>query len=175
MADCNVVNLDLCVRRGDKKDLVFTIPNVNLLTGTPKIYFTAKENKSLTSARYIDKSNQVAGEMTVSFNSPDTEITIHLVPEDTQDLQVNSLVCDLQVDSLLDAENIVTYADGTLAIEFDVRTEFDNYDLPDVPVTFQQIDASDFKADEMLIVGLVEGQRTMIPITIADLKTKLGI
>lgn len=175
MADCTVVSIDECVRRGDSKELTITIPNRDLTSPAVDIYFTGKEDRTLTSGRYIDLNNGTGGGLTVAFSSPDSIITVSLVPEDTQDITFDTLQVDVQVDNPLDAEDIETVADGTLTIVKDVRTEFDNYDLPVDPVVFQQVDASDFEVNSLMWVQEVGGERTMVEITIAELKTELGI
>jgi len=173
MADCTVVSIDECIRRGDAKSFDVTIPNMDLTSSD--VFFTGKQNRELESGRYIDLSNAAGGRLTVVFNSPDTVITVELIPEDTEDITFETLQVDIQADNPLDAEDILTVADGTLAVIEDVRTPFDNYDLPVTPVTFQQVDASAFEVDSLMWVQEVDGQRTMVELTIDDLKTELGI
>ncbi|MBU1095844.1 MAG: hypothetical protein KKB34_05120 [Bacteroidetes bacterium] len=130
----------------------------------------------MTDARQIDLSNQEVNQLELSYDAQanETEVVIPLLPEHTSDLTVTTLEIDIQsVNSL--SSDIVTPASGQLHVNFDVRTEFDNYDLPTEPVTFQQVDASDFKVDSLIWVQEVNGIRTMKEITIAELKTELGI
>lgn len=171
MADCTIVSIDECVKRGDTKSFDIIIPGKDLTTSD--VFFTGKQNRNLDSGRYIDLSNAAGGRLGVVFNSPDTTITVELIPEDTQDITFDTLQVDIQVDDPLDDEDIITVADGTLSIISDVRTPFDNFPLPDTAVTYQQVDAEDFETNEMMIVGEVNSVKFMLPITLVELKALL--
>ena len=174
---CTVVAISQCLERGDSDSFDIIIPNRDL-TGAPNttIWFTAKQNKTLTTQREISRSNKdITYPLVIAYNNPDTTITVPIIPADTQDLQVTSLVAGVQLNNDLDSDDIETLADGTLTIQFDVRTIFDEYPLPDTASTYQQVDASDFEVDSLMWVQEVNGIRVMEEITIAELKTELGI
>ena len=182
---CEIVTIERCLRRGDSVEVtdqnafVVKIPGRDLTTlVNSTIWFTAKKNNTPTTAREISRSNkQSEYPLVITLNGSDTDITIPIIPEDTQDLQVApvNLPCDIQISNDLDTDDVETIAIGELEIQPDVRTIFDDYDLTEVETTFQQVNASDFEVDEMLIVANVDGVRTMVPITIDELKILLGI
>lgn len=178
MAGCNVVQIAESFRRGDSYSFDIVIEGGSSVWGVNTIfYFTAKQNRQLTSPRYISKSSETNGGLTVVKDTPTgkTTITVEILPEDTQDLQFDLLECDIEAQDSVDSEFIETPASGQLSICYDVRTEFDGYDLPDIPVEFQQVDASDFQVNSLMWVQTVGGKRTMVEITIDELKTVLGI
>jgi len=169
-----VITLDFNIRRGDSATFEAVIDGKH---DDRLVYFTAKRDRELTTARLIDKSNQQPGELTTVYDggNDETTVTIPIVPEDTQDLTVELIQIDIESVNALDSTDVETPANGTMSIEFDVRTEFDGCDLPSEPVTFQQIDASDFQVDSLMWVQDVDGVRTMVELTIDELKTELGI
>lgn len=171
--DAAVVLLDESIHRGDTQPFTIVLPARNL-TGR-RVYFTGKENRNIQSPRYIDKSSDEPSELSFSYADPDTTVIVYLTPEDTEDIQFELLQIDIESVDQFDIDNVETEASGTMAIVFDVRTEFDNYNLPDEPVTFQQVDASDFEVDSLIHVQEVNGVRTMVKVTIDELKIILGI
>lgn len=174
---CIVTTIDQCLRRGASDSFEILVVGQDLTADANKsVWFTAKQNKNLTTAREISRSNKDASYPLVLLKiGSDTKVTVPIIPEDTQDLQVASLVAGVEYKSDINPDDKIVVADGTLSIEFDVRTPFDNYDLPDDAVTFQQVDASDFEIDSLMKVELVNGVRTMVEYTLDDLKTDLGL
>jgi len=171
--DATVQVLDLSIHRGDKETFVIKLLGMDL-TGR-KVYFTGKQNRSLESPRYIDKSSDEASELTSVLNGSDTDVTIYLNPSDTEDIQFELLQIDIESVDQFDIDNVETEASGTMGIVYDVRTDYDNYNLPDEPVTFQQVDASNFEVNSLMHVQEVSGVRTMVEVTIDELKNILGI
>jgi len=138
------------------------------------VYLTAKANRKLESGRLIS-IDSTTSDLTLEYNGTNTNVTVKLVPDNTKDLQITTLEVDIESVNASDAEDVVMPASGTFTIINDVRTEFDGYNLPDEKVTFQQLDASDFEVDSLMWVQDVGGIKTMVEITIAELKTELGI
>ena len=78
---CTVVAISQCLERGDSDSFDIIIPNRDL-TGAPNttIWFTAKQNKTLTTQREISRSNKdITYPLVIAYNNPDTTITVPII------------------------------------------------------------------------------------------------
>lgn len=108
------------IRRGDETDIVFYLDGDY---STDVFSFVVKADKSLTTARQIEKHSSDATELERLYNSTldRTEITIHILQADTQGLSVSDYYYDLFNDT--DNE---TPIHGRFWILADVQTPTDN-------------------------------------------------
>jgi hypothetical protein len=112
------------IKRGDDVDLVFTISGDY---SQKSMVFVAKRLKTLTSARVLEKSNDILGldndEMEVSYNATTLKstITVHLLEANTQSSEDEFLYFDIYNDT--DNETLIY---GKLWILSDVQTPFDS-------------------------------------------------
>lgn len=117
------------IRRGDNSDLVFLIDGDY---SADAIMFTAKRDKTLTSARILQKENTVGGggdsELTVTYSSITLQstITVKILETETQALTDESLYFDIYNDT-----NNETLIWGKLWILSDVRSPYDAASVPD--------------------------------------------
>lgn len=110
------------IRRGDDVDLVFT---TNIDYSTKKIVFIAKRDKTLTSARIIEKKNTLAGGGDAELEVSDDAITVHILEGNTQALTDEYLYFDIFNDT--DNE---TLFHGKLWILADVQSPYDSGGMP---------------------------------------------
>lgn len=178
------------VNRGDAVELNFTLPGD---VTAEKIYFTVKPDRELTSARFIDKANLIGGgsdsQILATTKGNNTEITVFIVPEDTQDLSNGttgvtkvsddylSLQYDVCTQTTGDPDGTLrSLVDGEFQILGDVRSPFDGFETPNEVTRFQQIDASDYNPFDMLQVTQDgEGNKSFIQLTVSELLTQLGL
>lgn len=117
------------IRRGDNKNITFVIDGDY---SADAIMFTAKRDKTLTSARVLEKKNTLAGgddnEMTVVYDSDSltSTITIKILETETQALTDEYFYFDIYDDTDND-----TLFWGKLWLLADVRTPYDSGSVPD--------------------------------------------
>lgn len=127
------------LRRGDDQNLVFL---VNGDYSAKAILFTAKRDKTLTSARILQKENTLGGggdtELTVAYDSSTLKstITVKILETETQSLTDEFLYFDVYNDT--GNETLVW---GKLWILSDVRTPYDSGTAPNnsVPILSKSI------------------------------------
>lgn len=112
------------IRRGDDTDIIFYLDGDY---SSDSFSFVVKPDKTLTSARQIEKLSSDVAEMEVDYNETldRTEITVHILEADTQGL--SSL--DYYYDLFNDTDN-ETLIHGRFWILSDVQTPTDNGTAP---------------------------------------------
>ena len=124
-------NKDLEIYRGDKKDIVFLYPGD---IAADKIIFVVKADRALTSARLIEKKNDIAGGDGATIISETegiyTRITIKLLPAETQALNNADYYYDVIREDAEDATDYETLYYGLFTVEADVQTPYDDEEEP---------------------------------------------
>jgi hypothetical protein len=110
------------IRRGDDVSLVFA---TSTDYSTKSIIFITKRDKTLTSARIIEKKNTVAGGSNAELEVSASAITVHILEGNTQSLEDEFLYFDIYNNT--DNE---TLFHGKLWILADVQTPYDSGSLP---------------------------------------------
>lgn len=110
------------IKRGDDVDLVFT---VDIDYSSEGIIFIAKRDKTLTSARIIEKKNTIAGGSDTELEVSATSITVHLLEGNTQASEDEFLYFDIYNNT--DNE---TLFHGKMWILADVQSPYDSGSLP---------------------------------------------
>jgi hypothetical protein len=138
-------NKDLEIYRGDKKDIVFLYPGD---IAADKIIFVVKADRALTSARLIEKKNDIAGGDGATIISETegiyTRITIKLLPAETQALNNADYYYDVIREDAEDATDYETLYYGLFTVEADVQTPYDNAEGP-TPVFNSLVKRIDWK------------------------------
>ena len=169
---------DLTVNRGDAAEIKFTLPGD--LTAE-NIYFTVKPDRELSSDRYVEKKNDIAGgstsEILATVSGTKTVLTVFLAIEDTQDLTDLTLVYDVWVEFVSNpTTSSFTYVDGSFALLGDVRTPFDGFATPETAIRFQQLDAEDYPVNSLFQISKDGGGvSSFIAIELADVLDQLGL
>ena len=168
---------DLTFNRGDERELNWTLPgNIS----TEKVYFTVKPDRVLSSSRYVEKKNTLAGgsdtEILVTSDGSKSSVTVFMLEADTYDLSDLSLVYDLWVEAITPSFTSATYVDGDFTLLADVRTPFDGFAVPSTATRFLQLDADDFTSGSLFQVSTDGGgDNTFIELTVNNLVTQLGL
>lgn len=122
------------IRRGDQVDLTFILDGD---VSSDAIVFIAKRDKTLTSARIIEKKNTVAGggntELEVAYSSTNLKstVTVHILEGNTQALTDEFLYFDIYNNT--DNETLIH---GKMWILADVQSPYDSGSVPssEIPI-----------------------------------------
>ena len=106
------------------------------------VHFTIKENRSLTSVRYVDLS--IGNGITATYDGTYTTFVIVIPKEDLQAVTFDSMVYDLVIDDQ-------TPFTGGVDIQKDVRTPYDGLPVDENELQWILIDTSGFNENDMLI------------------------
>lgn len=127
------------IRRGDDVDLIFTLSGDY---SSDAIVFIAKRDKTLTSARIIEKKNTIAGggniELEVSYDSTldKSTMTVHILEGNTQSSEDEFLYFDIYNNT--DNETLFW---GKMWILSDVQGPYDSGSVPssEIPILNKSI------------------------------------
>jgi hypothetical protein len=158
-----MITIDETIHRGDTKDLTFVISGD---VTARELFFTTKASTTPTGSRLIEKANTLGGgdatELEASYASPDTTITVHILPVDTDDLQQTLLYADIESVDAADATDVLTIANGTLTLDVDVRTPFDGSALPADAERYVPVLASDYTDGDVITVLDTDGVKSYV-------------
>ena len=164
--------------RGDKTDFSFVVTGDHTAR---KLRFVVKADKTITGDRLIEKKNTLFGgsdaelEAAYSSTTGKTTITVHILEDDNSDFANSKYYFDIVSISNTDPDDTETIVKGTINNNFDVQTDYDGTNLPSSATRYVNLDASEAEVGDMVQCQLVGGVKTFVLITIADLKTQLGI
>jgi len=121
---------DIIMVRGDKT--IIRLVKNNDYTGK-ELTFGAKLSTDIDADRLIQKQNTLAGgdssQIYATYHGFYSEILITLLPEDHQDLIVNTLYYDVEAVDVDDSTNVETILTGTITLTPDVLTPMDGLEL----------------------------------------------
>ncbi|MBI1939190.1 MAG: hypothetical protein HYS25_13860 [Ignavibacteriales bacterium] len=138
---------DITVYRGDYKQIA--LPNVSGNHSARNLFFTVKESFDITSSRLIEKTSPT---VTATYNTVTnkTSITLLVSRSDTWDLSAKTYFWDLESQSAIDTNDVVTLLKGNFIVTADVRTPFDNTNLPADANRYLPVFADNFNVGEFV-------------------------
>lgn len=129
--------------RGDSTNIVITLAGNY---ANQKLDFVVKSDKIPTGVRLIRKRNVLAGgdsaELTATYLSPNTTITVKLLSTDTQDFLSAKYYYDVSAQKVGSAANYVTIISGEIAIRYDIGGPLNGSQLAADGVRYVPVDTS---------------------------------
>jgi len=173
-------HLTIYFPRGDGDS--FLIRNISGKHDDRKVVVSLLESDELTAGLLWQKKNTLAGgsdaEVLVTYDSvrDTSDFKITLQKDDTESLSEDRYYLSLSSIDVSDEEDDVTLVTADLVLKSSGYGVFSGFDLPSEVTSFFQLDASDGEEFAIAQVALDgDGKKYMKMITLAELKSQLGI